>query len=103
MEDDELLAEILPILEIDLHVVRYFEPSDLDGITRFRRVGRRAVRHLGHRPIIRQSDPAPHGDEEVRVVVGVFADAAPDHPDRRRVDQRIAALAWKLEGFGTDG
>ena len=46
MTDDELLAAILPILEIDLQAVCHFEAWDEEGIAQFRRVGRRAVHEL---------------------------------------------------------
>lgn len=48
--------------------------------------GRKAVKHLGHRAITRQSDPAKR--DNGRVVVVVLADADDEHPDAKRLSDR---------------
>ena len=101
MADEERLAMILPILEIDLQAVRHFEAWDEDGIAQFRRVGRRAVRQLGHRALTRESDPAKR--EDGRVVVVVLADVDPEHSDGKRLEERAEEIVRSLSVFDSDG
>lgn len=94
MTDEELLAAILPILDIDLQAVAVFEAWDVEAIAQYRRVGRRAVRRLGHRAVTLQSDPAKRDDG--RVVVIVLAEVPSEHPDSQRLHDRGEALIQRM-------
>ncbi len=98
--DDELLAHMLPVLEIDLQVVRHFPPHDKDGIAQFRRVGRKAVHQLGHRASTMQSDSARRPDGLVAVVVAALA--GEEHPDAKRIHERSIELIRRTDFPGGD-
>jgi hypothetical protein len=85
---------MLPVLEIDLQAVETFEAWDVEGIAQYRRVGRRAVRRLGHRALTQQSDPAKR--EDGRVVVVVLADPDPAHPDSQRLYDRSETIVREM-------
>lgn len=93
--DDELLAQMLPMLEIDLQAVRHFQPHDGEAIAQFRRVGRKAVHQLGHRAFTTQSDPARRPDGRVVVIVAALAEE--EHPDVQRIHERSIELIRRMD------
>jgi len=72
-------------LEIDFQVVQHFEEWDTDGITQFRRCGRRAIRKLGHKARTLQTDPDLRDDRLV-VVYAMITDPTDD--DQKRLEER---------------
>ena len=87
--DDELLELMLPVLEIDLQYHAVFDVDEPEAIAQARRVGRKAVRRLGHKAVTSQSDPAK-GDDG-RVAVWVVADIG-EGPDLDRLADRANLL-----------
>lgn len=85
MDDDELVAEMKPVLEIDFQMSRAFETWDADGIAQFRRCGRRAVRELGYKAVTVQSDPGRRDDG--RVIASVMI-KNPSSTDMQRLESR---------------
>ena len=87
-EDDELLiAEIMPVLEIDHQYVRTVESYNDDLAAQIRRCGRVAARRLGYKVRTFLSEPHNEGRRTVSVVVTESTEQ-----DEKRVRERSQLL-----------
>ncbi|WP_146197454.1 hypothetical protein [Promicromonospora sp. AC04] len=93
MDDDELVASMMRVLEIDFQVVQHFAEDDTEGVAQFRRCGRRAIRNLGYRARTHQTDPDLREDRLV-VVHAMIANLNDD--DNNRLEERAILLARSM-------
>jgi hypothetical protein len=94
-EDEALIREILPVLEVDHQYARLVE-AELRARAQIRRCGRTAGKRLGYKIRTFASDPDRRGDQRRALWVLVIssnlddpgteprAQRTPDHPDPHR-------------------
>jgi hypothetical protein len=88
-DDEELVAEIMPVLEIDHQYVRTVDGYDEHLAAQIRRCGRTAGRRLGYRVRTFASDPQQREDGRRSVVVVVTEST---DQDETRVRERSELL-----------
>ncbi len=82
-DDEALIQEIQPVLELDHQYTRHVEAWNEDLVAQIRRCGRAAGRRLGYKVRTFASDP--HDRDDRRIVVWVVVtDSTPDDEDRIR-------------------
>ncbi len=82
-DDEALIQEIQPVLELDHQYTRHVEAWNKDLVAQIRRCGRAASRRLGYTVRIFASDP--HDRDDRRIVVWVVVtDSTRDDEDRIR-------------------
>jgi hypothetical protein len=81
-EDEALIQEILPVLEVDHQYTRLVEARNHDLVAQIRRCGRTAGKRLGYKIRTLTSDPQQRDDP--RVAVWVVTSSNPDDEDRIR-------------------
>ena len=82
-EDEALIEQILPVLELDHQYARLVEAWNHDLVAQIRRCGRQTGKRLGYK--IRTFASDPDRREDRRVVVWVLVtDPNPDDEDRIR-------------------
>ncbi len=90
MNDDEaLIAQMMPVLDIDHQYVRHVEEWNQELVDQIRRCGRAAGRQLGFR--IRTCATNPDLREDRRRVVCVVVTASTEE-DERRIEERSQLL-----------
>ncbi|WP_125678411.1 hypothetical protein [Amycolatopsis sp. WAC 04182] len=77
-------------LEIDQQWLRYFAPTNVDGIAEARATGRRAGRGLQLKTVTFQSKPEDRDDGSVAVIVAVNQEPPPE--DKERMEERSLLL-----------
>jgi DNA-binding IclR family transcriptional regulator len=88
-DDEELIQQIQPVLELDHQYTRHVEASNEDLVAQIRRCGRAAGRRLEYKVRTFASDPRDRDDR--RIVVWVVVTASnPD--DEHRIHQRAELL-----------
>ena len=82
-EDEALVQEIVPVLELDHQYTRLVEAWNHDLVAQIRRCGRQAGKRLGYK--IRTVASDPERRDAARLVVWVVViDSTPDDEDRIR-------------------
>ena len=88
-DDEALIKEILPVLELDHHYTRLLEAWNHDLVAQIRRCGRAAGKRLGYK--IRTFASNPDRREDRRIVDWVLlTDSNPD--DENRIRERSDLL-----------
>ncbi len=82
-DDEALIQEIQPVLELDHQYTRHVEAWNEDLVAQIRRCGRAAGRRLGYKVRTFASDPYDRDDRRIVVWV-VVTDSTPDDEDRIR-------------------
>ena len=82
-EDEALIHQILPVLEVDHQYTRLVEERNHELVAQIRRCGRQAGKRLGYQIRTLASDPDRRDDRRVAVWVLVI-DSNPDDEDRIR-------------------
>ncbi|WP_253874103.1 hypothetical protein [Promicromonospora umidemergens] len=93
MNDDELVASMMRVLEIDFQVVQHFAEDDTESVAQFRRCGRRAIRNLGYKARTHQTDPDLREDRLI-VVHAMIANRSDD--DDKRLEERAILLVQSM-------
>lgn len=93
VDDDELVASMMRVLEIDFQVVQHFAEEDTKGIAQFRRCGRRAIQSLGYKARTHQTDPDLREDRLV-VVHAMIANLS--NEDSKRLEERSILLTRSM-------
>jgi site-specific recombinase len=94
-DDQALITEILPALEIDQQYIRTVETWNDDRVAQIRRCGRAAGRRLGYRIRTFATDPEQREDRR-RVVCVVVTDSTPQ--DEQRIRERSELLLAETLG-----
>jgi hypothetical protein len=81
--DEALIQQILPVLDLDHQYTRLAEAWDQDRVAQIRRCGRAAGRRLGYKIRTFATDPEDRDDGRVAVWVVVTA-SNPDDDERIR-------------------
>jgi hypothetical protein len=82
-QDEALVQEIMPVLELDHQYTRLVEAWNHDLVAQIRRCGRQAGKRLGYKIRTVASDPERRDDARLVVWV-VVIDSTPDDEDRIR-------------------
>lgn len=82
-EDEVLIQEMLPVLDVDHQHMRLVEAWNRDRVAQIRRCGRQAGKRLGYKIRTLNSDPDRRDDGRLVVWV-VVIESAPDDEDRIR-------------------
>ena len=82
-DDEALIQEILPVLEVDHQYTRVVEEWNHDLVAQVRRCGRQAGKRLGYKIRTFASDPDRRDDRRVAVWV-IVTDSNPDDEERMR-------------------
>ena len=82
-EDEALIMEMLPVLEVDHQYTRLVEAWNHDRVAQIRRCGRQAGKRLGYKLRTVASDPERRSDGRLMVWV-VVIDSTPNDEDRIR-------------------
>ena len=88
-EDEALIQEILPVLDLDHQYTRLVEEWNHELVAQIRRCGRQAGKRLGYKIRTLTSDPERRDDRRVAVWV-VVIDSNPD--DEHRIRERSELL-----------
>ena len=89
--DEEFVAEIMPVLEIDHQYVRTVEGYDEDLAAQIRRCGRTAARRLGFKVRTFVSDPEQQEDGRRSVCVIVTESTSQDETRVRERSELLVA------------
>ena len=82
-DDEALIQEILPVLEVDHQYTRLVEAWNDELVAQIRRCGRVAGKRLGYKIRTFASDPDRRDDQRIAVWV-IVTDSNPDEEDRIR-------------------
>ncbi len=82
-EDEALVQEMLPVLDVDHQYTRSVEAWNHDRVAQIRRCGREAGKRLGYKIRTLTSHPQQRNDRRVAVWVVVIG-SNPDDEDRIR-------------------
>lgn len=82
-EDEALVQEMLPVLDVDHQYTRLIEAWNHELVAQIRRCGRQGGKRLGYKIRTLTSDPEQRDDGRVVVWV-VVIDPTPDDEDRIR-------------------
>src|SRR3954453_16878536 len=82
-EDEALIQEILPVLEVDHQYTRLVEAWNHELVAQIRRCGRQAGKRLGYKIRTFASDPDRRDDRRIAGWV-IVTDSNPDDEDRVR-------------------
>jgi len=93
--DEALIEQILPVLDIDHQYVRYVEAWDQDLIAQVRRCGRTAARRLGYDVRTFQTDPDKREDGRVVVIVAVTRSTPNEEERIRERGDLLMREAWQ--------
>ena len=88
-EDEALIQEILPVLEVDHQYTRLVEAWNHELVAQIRRCGRQAGKRLGYKIRTFTSDPERRDDRRIAVWVLVIS-SNPD--DEERIRERSELL-----------
>src|SRR3954468_6986066 len=88
-EDETLIAEILPVLEVDHQYAHLVEAWNHELVAQIRRCGRQAGKRLGYKIRTFASEPDRRGDRRTAVCVLVIS-SNPD--DEARIRERSELL-----------
>jgi hypothetical protein len=88
-EDEALIAEIMPVLEIDHQYVRTVDGWNDDLTAQIRRCGRAAARRLGYKVRTFATDPREREDHRRLILIAVTASTP---ADEARIDERSQLL-----------
>ena len=87
-EDEALIQEILPVLELDHQYTRLVEAWNHELVAQIRRCGRQAGKRLGYKIRTFASDPDRRDDQRIAVWV-IVTDPTPDDEDRIRARSEL--------------
>ena len=82
-DDEALIQEILPVLEVDHQYTRLVEEWNHELLAQIRRCGRAAGKRLGYKIRTFASDPDRRDDRRI-AVWAIVTDSNPDDEDRIR-------------------
>ena len=98
-EDEALIQEMLPVLDLDHQYTRLVEAWNHELVAQIRRCGRQAGKRLGYKIRTLTSDPEQRDDGRLMVWV-VVIDSTPEDEDRirERSELLISETLYKLLG-----
>ena len=98
-EDEALIQEMLPVLDLDHQHTRLVEAWNHELVAQIRRCGRQAGKRLGYKIRTLTSDPEQRDDGRLMVWV-VVIDSTPEDEDRirERSELLISETLYKLLG-----